>query len=195
MRRAIPGLTFLVAVLLGASGALAARPTTMTWAPYFWPMPQQPVEQQTPGGATQPDRSLWIVNPYAYPLPQAEWCVWDADDQIKGGFSGVIGPGETVTGSACVILDQAAHEASISVSDPRLVGLVSVEGVTGICIFTPEFDNSDVPLLPEIGGSNGGHGVKTTISWSVHNPTTRTIRHEGALTSIRLRTTVEPCGG
>jgi len=192
--RILATLAMLAVFAIGTSGTLAARPQPMRWSAYYWPFPQQPVEQQTPVGATQPDRSLWIVNPYAYPLPQSEWCVWDSDDRIMGGFGGIIGPGVTVSGSACVILDQVAHEAWITVSDPRLVGLVTVDGVSGQCVFTPEFDNDEVSDLPEIEGSNGGHGLKTAITWSIHNPTNRTIRHEIALTGIEWQTTVEPCG-
>jgi len=181
VRRAVPGLAFLVAVLLGSSGALAAPPAPMHWTANQRTL-QQPVEQQTPGGATQPDRSLWVVNPTP--------CAWDPDDIITGMFTGVIAKGQTVTHSECVILDTQNHLVGLSVG-AGLSGWISVGTPTGAtiggsleagaCLLTPEYGDPQHLALPEIGA---GHGDRVSVTWSVTNVSGHRLGKAIAITTI-----------
>ena len=181
MRRAVPALASLVAVLLGSSGALAAAPQPMHWTANQRTL-QQPVEQQTPGGATQPDRSLWVTNPTP--------CAWDPDDIITGLFTGVIAKGQTVTHSECVILDTQNHLIGLSVG-AGLSGWISVgtpAGDTtggslgaGACLLTPEYGDPQYLALPEIGA---GHGDRVSVTWSVTNVSGHRLGKAIAITTI-----------
>jgi hypothetical protein len=187
MRRALPGLAFLVAVLLGSSSAFAA-PRPMAWSQLQRQI-QQPVEQQTPGGATQPDRSLWVTNPTP--------CAWDPDDRIDGLFSGVIGKGETVSHTECVILDKANHLAGLKVGD-GLAGSIRVSQPAGDtfagstfderCLLTPEYGDPEYLALPEIDGSNGGHGDRVTVTWTITNVSGHRLGKAIAITVLQLDT-------
>ena len=181
-------------VLLAVPLLLAA-----TFGPWENEVTQQPVEQQTPGGDTQPDQSLWVVNNTG--------CAWDADDRRSTGFlDGVIAAGETATGTRCVIADGTGHGVwfNVQARSPDLIVETRFEPqgfvfranpvATGsgyeywICTVGPDYDQSAVPTLPEIAGSNGGHGVRTDITVSITNPTSRTIRKVHTF----MRLAVEP---
>ena len=190
MRRALPGLAFLVAVLLGSSGALAAAPRPMDWSPLQRSL-QTPVEQQTPGGATQPDHSFWIVNPTP--------CAWDPDDRVDGIFSGVIAKGQTVSHTECVILDNSDHLVGLSAGD-GLAGWITIGAPAGptiggtpvlaaaACLLTPQYGEPEYLALPEIEGSNGGHGDRVSVTWSVTNVSGHRLGKAVAFTTIQLDT-------
>src|SRR5512139_3021122 len=92
---------------------------------------QTPVEQQTPGGATQPDRNLWIVNPTIG--EQGEAAIWDADDAVRFAASGVWEPGQSASISQRVYADWREHDTAIRLSanrgSPSLRASVEVVGL------------------------------------------------------------------
>ena len=147
----------------------------------------QPVEQQTPGGATQPDQSLWVTNPTE--------CVWDADDEVLYRASGELTG--TVGASHCIVGDWKAHLVSVTMiaTSPDLdvrVGLsgdgLSFEAVAvrtalpqkkwryEACLYGPDYDQSHP--LPMVAGSNGGVGEMWTGSVSI--TATRRVREVAA---------------
>jgi hypothetical protein len=67
---------------------------------------QNPVEQQTQGGATQPDTNLWVVNNTAY--------AWDYDDQVYGNNFGYLDAGATASVTRYVIADWISHILGMS---------------------------------------------------------------------------------
>lgn len=123
---------------------------------------QQPVEQQTPGGATQPDRSLWVTNPTG--------CLWDTDDWLEARLSGKWAKGETRTYTDCVVADNDRHVARLELS-AGLTGSITIDGVNvGLCGATPWYGDPEYLALPEVEGSNGGHGRIVQVTWTVTNP-------------------------
>lgn len=159
---------------------------------------QQPVEQQTPGGATQPDRSLWVVNPGP--------CAWDTDDQLEVRGFGNIAPGETVEWYECVLADGEPHlfdaqvaakgrpgaalvvevgwsnaDASRSFTVPGTPGAQNSTSFLG-CFVGPEYDRS--APLPPVDGSNGGVAQLTDVFVRVTNPGPRATRDAAIFTTI-----------
>jgi hypothetical protein len=152
----------------------------------------QPIEQQTPGGATQPDQSLWVVNPTD--------CVWDPDDHIEWRGFGDLEAGGSDGASGCILGDWKAHVTSVNVvsRSPNLAVEIVLEGdglrFTAVpvptlieesgprryryeaCLYGPDYSNHE---LPPVEGSNGGVAVLWTASMSISNPTTRTVRDVG----------------
>ena len=161
---------------------------------------QQPVEQQTPGGATQPDPSLWVVN------PQPGVCAWDADDTLEARGFGDLAPGETAERHECMYGDWQPHlfNAQVSAKTPSLIVEIgwsnadalrsfTVAGVPGAknyttwlaCFFGPDYDVRS-PLLPAVAGSNGGTAQPTDFFARVTNVGARAAR------GVSIFTTVEP---
>lgn len=187
---------------------LAVFLVAATFGPWEGEVTQQPVEQQTPGGATQPDHSLWVTNPTG--------CAWDADDNRSTGFTdSVVAAGETTTATKCVIVDGTGHAVWFHVisRSPNLVSEIRFEpqgfvfrpnptpvpGLNGYfeyftCTLGPEYDESAIPGLPEIAGSNGGHGELTTITASITNPTTHAARKTGAVLRLAVTPAVSSGG-
>jgi hypothetical protein len=186
-------LIALVALLL-----LAASPSPFVWGPWGEPdVTQQPVEQQTEGGATQPDQSLWVVNNTG--------CAWDADDsRFSGATDGTLAPGVTATGSRCVISDWNEHAVYVNVNSksPDLVLTLSYEPqgyvfpaarrlvdgryVYEICVKGVDYTENVSPELQPIPNSGyGGVGVVTTFTYSLRNPTSRTVRDTHGRMTLR----------
>jgi hypothetical protein len=173
-------------LLLGVAPVARAKPPAASWVVNQYTL-QQPVEQQTPGGATQPDQSLWVVNPSA--------CVWDSDDIVSALWAGRIGRGETQAFSVCVIGDWTDHLFRLSVSDGLIGSISASDGPTATsCLLGPDYDHSS-PALAPIPDSNGGVGRVHTITFSVHNPG-RPQQHAVAVIKVGLHTTqaTDLCG-
>lgn len=128
----LSGLAFLVAVLLGTSGALAAGPQPLTMQDDFVQL-QDPVENQSPewdyasngynmwqcthdgtfeeylagGGTTHADNC--VHNPTR--------CIWDADDYYAKEGYGYLAAGATVTATLCIIADQHVDGGGYSGED------------------------------------------------------------------------------
>ena len=166
---------------------LAPFLTAATFGPWEYEDTQQPVEQQTQGGALQPDHSLWVVNNTG--------CAWDADDSRSMGFvDSTLAAGETVTGSKCYIADWEDRQFYVNIlsKSPKLV--VTLDALRFDFTLSPSYDSSirryryemcwnradydrDYPNFQPIPDSGfGGVGVPTTITVSVGNPTNRTLR-------------------
>lgn len=180
------------AAALAAALVLAAIPARSGPLVFTWSVAsvghQHLVEQQTPGGANQPDPSLWVVNPTE--------CVWDADDDRTWDAGGNLTPGTAANAAGCIIGDTMAHIVSVVVRAPRpglgvaisLVGdglrftlpaTVSEWGrgwVYRACLLGPDYRSGVLGSLPLVEGSNGGHGVRWAAAVSVVNPTGRTVR-------------------
>ena len=168
----------------------------VAFGPWEYEDTQQPVEQQTPGGATQPDRSLWVTNPTG--------CAWDADDSRSAGFvDGVLAAGTSVSGTKCVIADDLGHAVWFHVlsRSPDLIVTTSFAPQDIVlraspvpsgryfeywtCSVGPEYDHGVIPSLPLIDGSNGGHGLRTDLVVNITNPTSHAVRKLSAV--VRLR--------
>jgi hypothetical protein len=165
---------------------------------------QTPVEQQTPGGEWQPDRSLWVINPTDGTTSPA---LWDADDSVRGMFSGALARGESFSWSQDVILDRTTHLVGLLVTD-GLAGTITVsppvhpewlvavpgagtfaatDATRRACLFTPEYGVPEHVGLPEIPGSNGGHGDRVTVTWTLRNIAGRKLMKAGGSIIIRVR--------
>lgn len=170
--------------------------TTLTvWAEGI----QNPVEQQTPGGQTQPDQNLWVVNNTG--------CLWDGDDSWQAmARGGTVEPGGRLTFGRCLIADWSAHLWHIRVGGPRnsqfraylevpeLGFSVSADGrlegkykYAEIAVLGPDYDH-DSPVLSLIPNSNGGVGKLITLSFVVENLSDRPLRHWGMALDTRLNT-------
>jgi len=185
-------------IALAALLLLAAGPSPFVWGPWGEPdVTQQPVEQQTEGGATQPDHSLWVVNNTG--------CAWDADDaRYSGATDGTLAAGATAVGSRCIVADWMEHAVYVTVNSksPNLVLTLSyqpqgynftaarrlVDGryVYEICVRGPKYTEGASPELQPIPNSGyGGVGVPTTFTYSLHNPTSQTIRNVHGRMTLR----------
>ena len=120
---------------------------------------QNPVEQQTPSGATQPDHSLWVVNDSDM--------IWDADDIWKWYGSGRIESGQTISISKQVICDWKSHlcgitclgkkaefEVSISIYGEHINhSIVALSNREAKCLMmTPDYVKSTDKLVPISNG-------------------------------------------
>lgn len=139
------------------------------------------VEQQTPGGMTQPDQSLWVGN--------RTGCVWDPDDLVVVSLDGRLKPGESVSISHCLIGDWAQHllgarvtRGDVTVS-LTLSGLRTVSGKV-VCIIGPDYQR-DSPKLSPIPDSNGGVGLRHDVTWTLTN-TSHRPQWAAAVGEIRL---------
>lgn len=197
---------FGLAVVLGlvASTLLVGTTWSGSTTPAVWAYQQAvietPVEQQTPCapdgthcGATNPDESVWVINPTRNdPRP----CAWDADDRLLVvlGSNALLRPGETASGSVCVYADSTVHGIALEVNTPGLVGTLTVEGYASVtvaggqtgCISSPDYRAQTVPSLPLIDDSNGGHAETITATFSVTNVTNRRIRDGHAVVGVFL---------
>lgn len=179
MRRTLAGLAL---ALLVAMPVAAARPNGMT-ATVWWSDYQNPVEQQTPGGALQPDRSLWVVN--------STPCIWDADDEINLIFGGTLLAGASYTYTTCLIADWTGHLIGVRSGNPNIAASVAVDGVVSVtqgCIVGPEYERDAYAGFVAIEGSNGGVGVRHTVAWTITNLTGRRLHRVSAEGAIELHT-------
>lgn len=139
------------------------------------------VEQQTPGYAPQPDPSLWVINPPAPARNPAPWCVWDADDRVRGNFVGTLAPSQTISVTVCMISDTVPHRAGLTLVDyPQLTGSItfgehmtmSVAGGRSGCIVGAQYKMlSDSRLSPIANTNYPAVGRYQSVTFSVTNPT------------------------
>lgn len=124
---------------------------------------QNPVEQQTPGGATQSDESLWIIN--------STDCLWDSDDSLRASWRGRLNRGDMTTFTFCIVGDWSEHLVRLDISDGLVGTIAASEGPTATtCLQGPNYDNNpDNPLLEPIAGSNGGVGHIHYITVTANN--------------------------
>ena len=156
---------------------------------------QSPVEQQTQGGATQPDQSLWVVNNTGL--------VWDFDDEITKSDTGYLDPGASVTFTEQIwVADWTPHitgieaiaygtvanfEVSVQVDDGlgTVLSVVSKPPVTTgtgkfkntrAYVAVSEFYSRTSPKLYPIPNSGyGGFGRIITATWTVHSKDSKRI--------------------
>ena len=171
---------------------LAPFLTAATFGPWEYEDTQQPVEQQTQGGALQPDHSLWVVNNTG--------CAWDADDSRSMGFTdGTLAAGETVTGSKCYIADWTDRQFYVNVLSRSgdLVVRVAVQPLDfsfklapmleahryryEMCLRQADYDRQYPDFQPIPDSGLGGVGVPATITVAIHNPMSRTVRSTSAV--------------
>jgi len=195
---------FFIAAISTFSVAFASKPEPLGLARYSASF-QRLVEQQTPGGATQPDPSLWVVNPL---IPQ---CAWDSDDEIKisSSVGRVLDPGAVALTTECLVADHAGHLIWFSVLSPRPTLRVTLsfpdynrtielqpeklsqnEYAWKGCVIGPEFDYDAIryEALPEIASSNGGRGKISRVIFSIENVGPRSVRDIGVLGALNLDT-------
>lgn len=144
---------------------------------------QTPVEQQTPGGASQPDRSLWVVNPF-----RDIGALWDADDHwTESGYDPRLVSGEQLTETGWVVGDSFPHVWRVTFQGQQgrtyswgiSAGALTLSGVgadaTTLCVWGPDYDApvEDNPFLFPIPDSNGGVGVLTPIQAVLWNTDSR----------------------
>jgi hypothetical protein len=190
----LTGLFALIAAVIVAALANASPPAPLVFGPWEYEDTQEPVEQQTPGGALQPDRSLWVLNPTG--------CAWDPDDsRSAGGVNSVLDAGASASGVRCEIVDDVGHWWSWSVraSSPNLEvtfthalktvhsrAVPDAGGYLYAGCLSVEYDRSAVSSLPLVEGSNGGHGVRSDTTVTVANLTSRRVRDIHAVMRTRL---------
>ena len=201
----LAGLTLSLAI--GAAPVMAARPATQVAVPVIvYQQIQTPVEQQTVGGATQPDCHLWVVNPTERPNWNSTDCTftphppgwsasiypWDADDQVMYQVdNAVIAPGASIVIDQVTFADWRDHLWTISSSVTGLTLILSIPELgwmksgsqQQICAVGPDYDR-DSTLLQPIAGSGGGMAVPLTLRLEAKNNTNKTIRKVGLLARV-----------
>ena len=172
----------------------------------FWP--QQPVEQQTPGGETQPDRSLWVTN------PSPVRAIWDADDIWRASAGGDLAAGESYWLPALIYADWSPHTIALEVQCGKFstidmsitvlgTGFEQMRRVNGRWYSTrlrrtlgvrgPDYDHDSSALLPVPDSGAGGRAHPVTVRFRVRNVGTHTARRVRMLMEIvpQFATTVE----
>jgi len=184
MRTIILIATILILCVFALPSHVSAQPQRTMQIIMDQSTGQNPVEQQTPGGMLQPDRSLWVVNHTGY--------IWDPDDHVWWIAQGKLASGQSFEYSKWVVCDWAEHlvgfhaigdirsdfEVSITyslsgftvVAQPIIVGK---QAVAKICSTTPEYEHSD--NLPPIENSNGGVGIPMMVTWKITNKSNRAL--------------------
>ena len=137
------------------------------------------VEQQTPGGATQPDPTLWVTN--------RTGCVWDPDDITEAYWYGTWEKDQTITFGVCYIGDWQAHLWAIASGEGMRLSLVPSLGPTvstygSACLIGPDYDRSydGFVLVGE------GVGVPGAMTFMATNTSGRRLR---SLVFIHVRPT------
>lgn len=190
----------LAVLAIVCAGAASERPPASLTLAGRTIQQQQPVEQQTPGGATQPDHSLWVVNPTP--------CAWDADDQFVSTYLGDLDAGASQSWSECLIGDGSDHVIGLRVRARTGASFqVTVSAVPGYavsadsgpltnqyvyaaaCLVGPVYQPNS-PLLQPVPGSNGGVGVQVALTYTVTNTGTRRMREVWAESLIGLQSNV-----
>ncbi len=175
-----------LALLVGLT--TAARPSA-TWTSFGSQDTQNPIEQQTPGGATQPDRTLWVVNHTG--------CAWDIDDtRNRWMIDGTLPSTESTGDSSCVVSDTATRGFAFQVFSPSPNLIVTLGFSPQSITFTPnprpdpndgrgyeysvcvlglhyDLDSTSVSPIPD---SNSGVGVLGDAVFSITNPTDHAVR-------------------
>lgn len=156
---------------------------------------QNPVEQQTQGGATQPDQNLWVVNNTGL--------VWDFDDEISKSDTGYLDPGASVTISEPIwVADwqghitgieaisygkEAAFEVSLQVDDglgtvlsvvskpPVVVGTGKFKNYRAFVAITEVYTRTSPKLYLIPNSGYGGYGRVMTATWTVTNRDSRRV--------------------
>lgn len=153
---------------------------------------QNPVEQQTQGGATQQDQSLWVVNNTGLP--------WDVDDYWSRTDQGYIDPGVSVSRTEYFyVADWQFHQSGIEATTTTKGALFSVQltlddeigtriTVTNdqpvylssalpkdrvtyarVAIVGPTYTQTSSKLLPIPNSGIGGVGRFIKATWTVKN--------------------------
>ncbi len=187
-------------ILLALVGILVLSQLAMNGGVYS-SVTQQPVEQQTLGGASQPDKSLWVINNTG--------CLWDADDNWYASAGGPLEPGQQFSIQSCIIGDWTAHtsilhmsaergaefevtisipEIGFSVTEPsvfyRQDGSIHAANRAKLCVQGPDFSRDSSMLRPIPNSGYGGVGNPLTIVFTVTNTGIKTIRKGMVLMSI-----------
>jgi hypothetical protein len=194
---------FFIGILVVGILCCFVLPAFGSWITWFSAR-DNPVEQQTSGGATQPDQSLWIINPASY--------IWDADDRVKLiGDSTLYSQSEAIYAES-IIADNCGHLVGIDVnaSTSDLTVQIQMSGM-GLdttnevietyrdlvieafpvkvdkrsfryvaCAYGSKFDKNFINYLPIIENSNGGRGFIWEVRFIIRNGTNKTIRHISA---------------
>lgn len=167
MRHALASLAILAALALGTSSTFAARQPAPPFHVYHFDQ-QQPVEQQTPMGATQPDQSLWVINPTD--------CLWDADDNISASAAGRFDRGASVTFTVCIVGDWTPHLVWIAASEGLATSISASNGPTAPrCLYGPDYNHEYGGFAP-IEGSHGGVGVVHVLTLTATNVTGHPVK-------------------
>jgi len=158
---------------------------------------QNPVEQQTQGGAGQPDQSLWVVNNTGTP--------WDIDDEHFATDSGYLDPGQSASYTETMVADSfnshilgieaystGTRDAfTVSVRSNDQIGsnvyavsypssLISAGGNkqqmhAAVALFSQAYQPNSFKLLPIPNSGIGGVGRALTITYTITNTGTRRI--------------------
>lgn len=131
----------------------------------------------------------------------SDGCLWDIDDNWRMGDGGNLGAGEVASASQCLVADGAYHLTGVSVEalSPQLKVTVGYEPQAVVFTLTPEQIDRRLwrylgcvtgplygnwPALPVIEGSNGGHGLVTTVTVTVENLSDRPARDVAAMLEL-----------
>jgi len=154
---------------------------------------QQPVEQQTQGGSTQPDQSLWVVNNTRVP--------WDTDDIREIDNSGYLDPGQSSTFTEnALVADWVNHivaiEATSQTKSANFIVSARLDDGLGtnilatsrpatliaqstmyaaVAIFSQVYQQSSSKLSAIPNSGFGGIGRMLTVTWTVTNNGARRI--------------------
>jgi hypothetical protein len=150
---------------------------------------QQPVEQWTPGGMTQPDHTKWVWNRTGF--------VWDPDDDDRLSGYGYLDANSKAVGSVGLMADMDAHATIVKVYAPASVVTIlrydygktslrefKLTGSGVICVDGPDYATWS-PSLQVIessrsqDGLNVGKAVPLTVRVLIENPTNKRIRNIG----------------
>ena len=117
--------------------------------------------------------------------------LWDVDDNSDWAGTADLLAGESIVMTQPLVLDSQTHllyvkggsrsgAVAVTMSIPEIGWSVVVPADTVVCYLTPSYNDA---TLPEIAGSNGGHGIRGTVTWTL----TATKRAKAAGLSGKVR--------
>lgn len=164
---------------------------------------QIPVEQQTPGGASQSDQSLWILNPT---ISDEFPCIWDADDHFQMELTGTVEAGQSYSITRCIFGDFKEHEIWIKSATNGVVVSLSVNsdgiggpytqassGANNACIIGPNYDKLGTNMYIPVNGSNGGYAAYTTVTFTATNTLKHKLSRYDVISGITYSGASLPC--
>lgn len=110
-----------------------------------------------------------VVNPLC-----AQGYLWDVDDHVRYSGSGDLAAGASIVIEQPIVIDGVSPHLILATYSTRNTTLTVTIDALGFSATVPQSGTGcwltpwlDPATLPEIAGSNGGHGMVTTVRWTL----------------------------